>query len=122
MKNKNINKHQTASSAAPMSSNSIANSSAIDAEYSFRLGKKLALIEEIRDDLHEESIECPGVVVCGQQSAGKSSVLENLTGIQFPRTQNTCTRVPAIVQMQTSPGESYAQVRKWRGSLSCRFG
>jgi GTPase SAR1 family protein len=30
--------------------------------------------------------------VCGDQSAGKSSVLEALTGVPFPRNDNTCTR------------------------------
>jgi GTP-binding protein EngB required for normal cell division len=90
---------------------------AIDAEFErMGIGEKLALIELIRDDLHAEGIECPGIVVIGSQSAGKSSVLESLTGIQFPRATNTCTRVPAIVQLQTSPGESYAQVRKERSA------
>eukprot|EP00942_MAST-04A_sp_MAST-4A-sp1_P006192 g6192.t1 len=76
------------------------NNSAIDQEYDKKLGTKLALIEELRHDLEEEGITCPGVIVVGQQSAGKSSVLEQLTGIQFPRAQNTCTRVPTIVQLQ----------------------
>jgi len=32
------------------------------------------------------------IVVCGDQSAGKSSVLEALTEIPFPRSDNLCTR------------------------------
>ena len=76
---------------------------AIDSVYEHRLGKKLALIEELRAELGTEGIECPGVLVVGAQSAGKSSVLERLTGIAFPRAENTCTRVPTIVQLQTDP-------------------
>lgn len=35
----------------------------------------------------------PGqIVVAGDQSAGKSSVLESLTGFHFPRAVNLCTR------------------------------
>lgn len=75
----------------------------IDTVYERRLGKRLALIEEIRVELGTEGIECPGVLVVGAQSAGKSSVLERLTGIAFPRAENTCTRVPTIVQLQTDP-------------------
>jgi GTPase SAR1 family protein len=32
------------------------------------------------------------LVVCGDQSAGKSSVLEALTEVPFPRNENLCTR------------------------------
>lgn len=34
----------------------------------------------------------PQIVVCGDQSSGKSSVLEALTEIPFPRSDNLCTR------------------------------
>ena len=82
----------------------MAATSAIHSEFERVLGAKLAIVEELRHDLHEEGIECPGVVVVGNQSAGKSSVLEQLTNIPFPRDQNTCTRVPAIVALQVKPG------------------
>lgn len=66
------------------------------------LAKKLATVEELRAEMTSENIECPGILVVGAQSAGKSSVLERLTGITFPRAENTCTRVPTIVQLQTN--------------------
>ncbi|KAI0557988.1 Dynamin [Gracilaria domingensis] len=78
-------------------------SDTIDEVFHGRLGKKLALIEELRLHLGSEGIQCPGVLVVGAQSAGKSSVLERLTSIRFPRAQNTCTRVPTIVQLHTNP-------------------
>lgn len=75
----------------------------LDSEYEKELGSKLAVIEEIRSILNKQGIECPGVLVIGAQSSGKSSVLERLTGISFPRGENTCTRFPTIVQLQTDP-------------------
>lgn len=74
----------------------------IDSEFELQLGDKLAAIEQLRLELDSEGIECPGVLVVGAQSAGKSSVLERLTGIAFPIAENTCTRVPTIVQLQTN--------------------
>lgn len=73
----------------------------LEAEFEKELGAKLAVIEELRSVLNKQGIECPGVLVVGSQSSGKSSVLERLTGISFPRGENTCTRFPTIVQLQT---------------------
>jgi GTP-binding protein EngB required for normal cell division len=112
MKTKNRNKSQQVTSTSMSNSKETASASAIDTEFELRVGTKLSLLEELRDDLRTENIDVFGIAVIGSQSAGKSSVLETLTGIQFPRAQSTCTRVPAIVQLQTAPGESYAQVRQ----------
>lgn len=83
--------------------NSVRHEPDLDTEFEQSLGAKLAAIEELRGDLGNEGIECPGVIAIGAQSAGKSSVLERLTGIAFPCGENTCTRVPTIVQLQNDP-------------------
>lgn len=76
------------------------------------LSKKLGLFESVRDVCHAVQIPLPGVVVVGEQSAGKSSLLENISGIQFPRAQNTCTRMPCVLTLLTdqSVTESHALV------------
>ncbi|CAI7924733.1 unnamed protein product [Closterium sp. NIES-54] len=51
--------------------------------------------------LKEEGIELPTIVVVGDQSSGKSSVLENLSGINLPRGKGIVTRVPLILRLQS---------------------
>uniref|UniRef100_A0A7N0TTQ9 Uncharacterized protein n=1 Tax=Kalanchoe fedtschenkoi TaxID=63787 RepID=A0A7N0TTQ9_KALFE len=48
----------------------------------------------------EQGIQLPTIVVVGDQSSGKSSVLESLAGISLPRGQGICTRVPLIMRLQ----------------------
>ena len=40
----------------------------------------------------DKVISVPQMVMCGDQSSGKSSVIEALTGIPFPHDQEMCTR------------------------------
>jgi len=67
------------------------------------LSHKLNLLERNRDVCHGVDIALPSIVVVGEQSAGKSSLLESISGIQFPRAQNTCTRMPCILTLVTNP-------------------
>ncbi|KAH9290598.1 hypothetical protein KI387_034715 [Taxus chinensis] len=53
----------------------------------------------------KEGIHLPTIVVVGDQSSGKSSVLESLSGIDLPRGQGICTRVPLIMRLQNSTEE-----------------
>ncbi|KAM0242563.1 hypothetical protein ACHAPO_000984 [Fusarium lateritium] len=47
-----------------------------------------------------DSLDLPQIVVVGSQSAGKSSVLENIVGRDFlPRGAGICTRRPLILQL-----------------------
>ncbi|KAF2472329.1 P-loop containing nucleoside triphosphate hydrolase protein [Lindgomyces ingoldianus] len=43
-------------------------------------------------------------IICGDQSAGKSSVIEAISGIKVPRAGGTCTRCPMFIQLQSSAG------------------
>lgn len=72
---------------------------------SLRLGKILRAMEHIHA-LHDgnDEVQVPGIVVAGEQSAGKSSLLEGLGGIKLPRGQGITTRVPLILSLQAVPG------------------
>jgi len=57
--------------------------------------KKLALlndIDKLRSHGISQYVNLPQLIVCGDQSSGKSSVLEAISGILFPTKDNLCTR------------------------------
>jgi GTPase SAR1 family protein len=76
----------------------------------------LLAIDKMREILHGEKVTLPEIVVVGDQSVGKSSVLEAISGIQLPRAQNICTRCPLELRMKTAQDKEYATVR---GSVEC---
>ena len=47
-----------------------------------------------------DNVKLPQIVVVGDQSAGKSSVLEALTGTPFPRDAGACTRFATEIRMR----------------------
>ncbi|KAL2284827.1 hypothetical protein FJTKL_08656 [Diaporthe vaccinii] len=51
-------------------------------------------------------LSLPQIVVCGDQSSGKSSVLEALTEIPFPRNDNLCTRFATEISLRREPTSS----------------
>ncbi|KAI0363545.1 hypothetical protein BV20DRAFT_1031177 [Pilatotrama ljubarskyi] len=48
-------------------------------------------------------LELPRIVVIGNQSAGKSSLVEAISGISVPRDAGTCTRCPMECRLSHSP-------------------
>ncbi|CAF1276579.1 unnamed protein product [Rotaria sp. Silwood1] len=71
----------------------------------------LSAVDRMREILHNEKITLPEIVVVGDQSVGKSSVLEAISGIQLPRAQNICTRCPLELRMKSTTGTEYAVIR-----------
>ncbi|KAF0326350.1 dynamin [Colletotrichum asianum] len=69
-----------------------------------RSTQRLNQIEKIRANGIGDLVDLPQLVVCGDQSAGKSSVLEGITGIPFPRQEGLCTRFPTEITLRHSTG------------------
>ncbi|KAK2820034.1 hypothetical protein FQN49_007786 [Arthroderma sp. PD_2] len=66
---------------------------------------KLNQVDKVRARGVGDHIALPQLVVCGDQSAGKSSVLEGITEIPFPRKDGLCTRFATEIVLRHSPGE-----------------
>ena len=73
-------------------------------------------------------VALPQIVVVGDQSSGKSSVLEGLTNLPFPRDSGLCTRFAtqiifrrqqetrisvSVIPVKTSSPSHQRKVRKW---------
>ncbi|KAK4459417.1 interferon-induced GTP-binding protein Mx [Cladorrhinum samala] len=53
-----------------------------------------------------DNVKLPQIVVVGDQSAGKSSVLEAITGTPFPRDAGACTRFATEIRLRRAPVSS----------------
>lgn len=75
--------------------------------------KLVAKVDKMREILQMEKISLPHIVVVGEQSVGKSSMLEAISGIELPRAQNICTRCPLELRMKRAPPDTkdYATIR-----------
>ncbi|KAJ5733713.1 hypothetical protein N7493_002499 [Penicillium malachiteum] len=64
--------------------------------------EQLAFIDELQALGLSNSINLPELVVVGDQSAGKSSVLQAITEVSFPVKDGTCTRFPIQISFRQS--------------------
>lgn len=72
------------------------------------LGSKAtpAKIDKLRELNVGSVIPLPQLVVVGDQSSGKSSVLESLTGFSFPRAAGLCTRYATQITCSRGPSQA----------------
>ncbi|KAL7942892.1 P-loop containing nucleoside triphosphate hydrolase protein [Trichoderma barbatum] len=79
---------------------------------------RLNQIEKIRAHGVGDLIPLPALAVCGDQSAGKSSVLEGITGIPFPRQEGLCTRFPTEIILRHTECKSVSITASIRPHIS----
>jgi hypothetical protein len=63
----------------------------------------LNIIDTLRSQGISRYIDLPQLIVCGDQSSGKSSVLEAISGLVFPVKDNLCTRFATELVLRRSP-------------------
>ncbi|GAW17592.1 hypothetical protein ANO14919_070510 [Xylariales sp. No.14919] len=62
----------------------------------------LDAVDQLRLQGIDHYISLPQIIVCGDQSSGKSSVLEAISGVPFPVKSNLCTRFPTELILRRS--------------------
>ncbi|KAE9373038.1 hypothetical protein N431DRAFT_465349 [Stipitochalara longipes BDJ] len=77
--------------------------SSLDALQSDEQRQFLNIVDSLRQCGLEGIVSLPQLVVCGDQSSGKSSVLEAITEIPFPRKENLCTRFATEIVLRRAP-------------------
>lgn len=70
---------------------------------------RLEQIAELRAQGIGDHVDLPQLVVCGDQSAGKSSILEGITSLPFPRQEGLCTKFPTEIILRHSEGNQTIQ-------------
>ncbi|KAH7136874.1 P-loop containing nucleoside triphosphate hydrolase protein [Dactylonectria estremocensis] len=74
-----------------------------------------ALVDSIKSLLKlgvRTRVTCPRIVVVGDQSSGKSSVLEAISGVRFPITNGVCTRFATEIVFRNRLQEKlFAEIR-----------
>jgi hypothetical protein len=68
----------------------------------------LNIIDHLRGQGISRYIDLPQLIVCGDQSSGKSSVLEAVSGLRFPTKDNLCTRFATELILRRGPDSSAA--------------
>lgn len=62
----------------------------------------LNTIDNLRLQGISNYVSLPQIIVCGDQSSGKSSILEAISGVSFPIKSNLCTRFPTELVLRRS--------------------
>ncbi|EAW16392.1 putative dynamin GTPase [Aspergillus fischeri NRRL 181] len=72
--------------------------------------KLLDKVDELRTIGVGSLVELPQLIVCGNQSSGKSSVLEAISRVRFPAKSNVCTRFATEVILRRNASFSKIKV------------
>lgn len=74
----------------------------------------LELVNRMHNTGVQSDIDLPMIAVVGSQSAGKSSLIESISGITLPRSSGTCTRCPTECRLSysTQPWSCKVSLRK----------
>ncbi|XP_066455295.1 interferon-induced GTP-binding protein Mx2-like [Eleutherodactylus coqui] len=87
----------------------------MDKQFQEKIRPCIDLIDSLRSLGVEKDLALPAIAVIGDQSSGKSSVLEALSGVTLPRGTGIVTRCPLELKMKKCATNS-----PWSGTISYR--
>ncbi|XP_074851998.1 interferon-induced GTP-binding protein Mx1-like [Carettochelys insculpta] len=82
-------------------------------EYEEKVRPCIDLIDSLRALGVEEDLALPAIAVIGDQSSGKSSVLEALSGVALPRGSGIVTRCPLELKLK-----KVRHTEEWKGTIT----
>ncbi|XP_062944694.1 interferon-induced GTP-binding protein Mx1 [Cynocephalus volans] len=84
-------------------------------QYEEKVRPYIDLIDSLRALGVEQDLALPAIAVIGDQSSGKSSVLEALSGVALPRGSGIVTRCPLVLKLK-----KLVHGEEWKGKISYR--
>nr|Q6PW23.1 RecName: Full=Interferon-induced GTP-binding protein Mx; AltName: Full=Interferon-inducible Mx protein [Epinephelus coioides]AAS82739.1 interferon-inducible Mx protein [Epinephelus coioides] len=87
----------------------------LNQQYEEKVRPCIDLIDSLRSLGVEKDLALPAIAVIGDQSSGKSSVLEALSGVALPRGSGIVTRCPLELKMKRKK-----EGEEWYGKISYR--
>lgn len=73
----------------------------------------LNLVDSLRENGADQFIDLPELIVCGDTSSGKSSLLSRLSGVKFPSGGDICTKFAIqLVMRHSKTSSARATIRK----------
>ncbi|KAM5275605.1 interferon-induced GTP-binding protein Mx1 isoform 2-T4 [Hipposideros larvatus] len=85
----------------------------LSSEYEEKVRPCIDLIDSLRALGVEQDMALPAIAVIGDQSSGKSSVLEALSGVALPRGSGIVTRCPLVLKLRKVGDDD-----EWKGKVS----
>ncbi|XP_066478166.1 interferon-induced GTP-binding protein Mx1-like [Tiliqua scincoides] len=105
-------KHQNASSPRRTNPKELQAVSALSSQYEEKIRPGIDLIDSLRALGVEKDLALPAIAVIGDQSSGKSSVLEALSGVALPRGSGIVTRCPLELKLK-----KIQHAQEWKGKI-----
>ncbi|CAG8503421.1 7610_t:CDS:2 [Diversispora eburnea] len=81
-----------------------------ETSYAKKASQYINILNDLRRIGAHSAVDLPTVVFCGNQSAGKSSLLEAISNVQLPRSEGTCTRCVMELRLIESDVEWSCQI------------
>ncbi|KAM9486963.1 interferon-induced GTP-binding protein Mx-like isoform 2-T3 [Clarias gariepinus] len=88
-------------------------SNSLNQQYEDKVRPYIDLVDSLRTLGVEKDLNLPAVAVIGDQSSGKSSVLEALSGVALPRGTGIVTRCPLVLKLKRNEKDD-----TWSGVLT----
>ncbi|XP_067300159.1 interferon-induced GTP-binding protein Mx-like isoform X2 [Pseudorasbora parva] len=90
--------------------------SGLNQHYEEKVRPCIDLVDSLRSLGVEKDLNLPAIAVIGDQSSGKSSVLEALSGVALPRGTGIVTRCPLVLKLKKLSKDN--NWHQWHGLLS----